>query len=842
MTADATRQTYQLGQPVSLQDFRQAQVALEHDLLHEPSLVQKTEAYVLFSAITKCEWPDGRFLTLGPADSDAAVKGSIAWSAQNCAKAISYLNSAFAFTCARLQYGLTFRCERTESRTTWQLEWRRPRVHGGERSRQSQRKLLRTWHKTWDYLLQPSKWPRGENRSESIFVTHVLDAVTEMLDALGGLPDVACRQVTDLLDRLVESNPNYPVLGRFYAAFRLASNRSEQDRAPAVRELIASFKESRDSRQNSIALYGSSVIVSGDSILLYSGSRTIARVIAHWSHQNPGGRLTLLVCECHVKSYCEGMNQPFHDAIAMALMIKDAVDADDVRIHLVRDVDVAALLKNKHVTKVFLGVTHLQRVSAGPVVFRNTSGSFGIAQLAHHFDIPIFAFSDKEKEMASEIRSVDSAPVSRPKADPFIRPDIPGFDQNGSFQRLRQKDPDVGVLALPYPESISSEDVPFVLVTEDGIRYCTDFDLRKSNRVLPDHEPGWIMKRLTQELLATAERNALSFLGRAGSKRVPPFSVPGVDLLVPPEWSSVRMKLVRGVRTHDLIATMRKSTAMCRAAADLSDRFVKWALEDVAWWQSDSTQRDLQSAIEIPVGAYDFHRKFSESLAYTARCARGKDLTHDMVQAIQDEGMTHVCDCLVRDAVVVFRDATLKNQLVQLDQLGLNSIIAGTAYSTDADHQWYDLAFIERLLGDMTDGSGELIEQRAESLRDHIVHVDFEACGFLTTREDDVFHVIGLEALGHNYDEVRSLIEGHLDMAGTVRETILFRAFRGWARRLAYWIECRDCFRTRYRHECLDHYYSLAVGAMEDLEEVHGFSFRTLRSLMEDGRGRALGV
>ncbi len=287
-------------------------------------------------------------------------------------------------------------------------------------------------------------------------------------------------------------------------------------------------------------------------------------------------------------------------------------------------------------------------------------------------------------------------------------------------------------------------------------------------------------------------------------------------------WASVSMHCKAGVRMHDLIATLnalvrRNGREVVQKANTFREKVCKWAMSDVHTWQSPMIQSQLRERFGPQEEVYEFENKLKEAVSYVWNYA-GK--TSPLDQILLKE-IDEFASRLRHRASLFLRDASLKNQILELGCLlgpHLPPRCKTVGYFPLVDDQWFDLDVAELLLNRITH------EISWEDVRSHIWQVDFEQASRLTTPEDDFIHVLAHEVFSFDYDQIVKIISEQLKNVSPehVHETMLFRCFRAWARRLFYCREEPETFATRYRHESLAHCHRLAQTAAGKLQNTLG--------------------
>lgn len=560
---------------------------------------------------------------------------------------------------------------------------------------------------------------------------------------------------------------------------------------------------------------GAGTIGANDAILLYSFSKAVLAVISHWLSNHQEEVVTIFLCECRPKS----ANKPYAESLHWA----EQLPRNRCRLRFIPDADAARVLMAGQVTKVFMGVHRLRRPSPRRALFDNTAGSLALAQAAASANVPLFVFA----RTAKTLTDIHSFKVEPPDGRDTRELRLLDEDRDA----LRQRHPDA--VDLPSePDAVDSADYPFFVVTEHGQDYCGDFDLQKMNQVAVDEWSHVALKRTMGWESASAERKVLQTLA---ARETAVFKVPayeeshGGSRSLP--WAPVRMRAIKGIRVHDLLVTLRDVAArppdarVAASATSLATKLREWALAAVDVWQSSTTQDALLHSLGGMVRPYPFDTRFAEALDFVAGqhpSICGSDVRADC---------SKVAARLVEAANtgVLFRDATLKNQVFALDDdLGTASA-RKLQFRRPADVQWRDADVVVRLLQE----TGEA--RNWEILADRIWQLDFESAFLLTNRTDDYIHVLGLDVIDWTLDDIAGEVARRADCPPELTYlTALFRGFRGWVRRVGYLLRRPDVYATRYRYERLEHPLELARSAHDALAHLHGWGLAYLGECLEE--------
>ncbi len=650
------------------------------------------------------------------------------------------------------------------------------------------------WKSKWAELLDEP------GRSERRIVRRVIEAFLDLLEKCPFRPELFRQGMLDLVNAFIEQRGYYELLGNVKCAIEVWFD-GKPITVEDVKQGIHKYRNALSATLETLAMHGAKVLESGDTILLYAYSESVHAAIDKWLRDHEMGTLNLVFCQCLWKR--EEADQPFREALFWANRITDA----KTRIAITTDAGASNLLQNKQITKVLFGAYQWHWWSAGQAWFTNTPGTLALAAVANKFDIPIFVLAENKKSQGETIDRSDGA--SRTLKRHGLPP-----EQTANGLPIDYLDPGA--------DEVDSRDIPFVLITEEGEFGCADFGLRKRNRVTVDAYQLSVTKSTTDSTTAQSERIALRILNRQGPKCNPKYQVP-VIINEKPEWNHIHIQRKVGVRVFDFVATVNESIRrgmneeQIRRAEELKEHVLNWALSDVRTWQSPIIQEPLQQAFGQALKPYEFTSRFLEAVSYVWNCLYPtKPLNQAILSEVQQLGQR------LRDrSVITLRDATLKNQILELPELLDASSVQREVnydYYPTADDQWFDPDTAIWMLKHIPDRISW------ERMRRHIWHVDFELASRLTTPEDDYIHVLAMEVFKFDYDQIIRTISENLPAEDSIRfhETMLIRCYRAWARRLAYAHERPDVFAARYRHESLSHYFSLALTATKHLQNDLG--------------------
>lgn len=652
------------------------------------------------------------------------------------------------------------------------------------------------------WKLESAELMKKPGRSERRVVHLILDEFLKLLTISPFRSEIFRDAMLELVDNLVEEKGHYELLSHLQAAIN--DWFQSQGSIEKIRQGIYQHRAILNEALEILALQGSKVIESEDTILLYAYSESVHSAIEKWLQSHGTGILELVFCQCLWKR--NKPEDPFAEPNLWANKIKHPM----VRITFTTDAGVGDLLRRGQIKKVFFGAYQWDWRSTRRAWFSNTPGSLAIASVANMFDVPIFVIAETKKFQS------DAPDTSKEIVKPSPERQISHPKKTKSGLTITFQDPGADV--------IDSKHIPFTLITEKGEFSCADFDLRKRNRVLVHADQLSVIKKTIDSKSALSEKTALQVLHLYGAKCTPKFQTPEPSP-GKTNWACVQMQRKVGVRVHDFVATVNEiirdsmnDEQRCQAE-EFKKKIFEWALCDVGTWQSKTVQKPLHKAFDKGISTYDFVTKFEEAIKYV--CPPSKAVLGEMEQ---------IGKRLSDRATVFLRDATLKNQILEFTgpltpSYHLKDEIYD--YYPTADTQWFDRDLAIFVLNQ--------IPQKIswDQLRDHIWHVDFELASQLTTREDDYIHILILELFSHRYDQIIETLVEQLPLEKTehFHETILFRCFRGWARRLAYSRECHNAFTTRYRHESRSHYYNLMQEASQNLRSAYPHLARLIDQL-----------
>jgi len=331
---------------------------------------------------------------------------------------------------------------------------------------------------------------------------------------------------------------------------------------------------------------------------------------------------------------------------------------------------------------------------------------------------------------------------------------------------------------------------------------------RNTFRVL---EPGRIIKYCQGLTPAACEYATLETLAgiREGPHRA--FLVPKPFALDRDELT-VCMQYLEALRVFDVVASLdrlaqvRPNEVAARHASHLRERLLRGALEDLATFQSDGVQGALRSRLGDLVVPYDYRGKLREATHYVAEALKlsvGASLYPEL------DALTEV---LEEGASTLFRDASLKNQLLEIPGASVWSdseqVRTGSRWRP-SDIQWTDLRPIQDALRQLRDGPGDGLT---------VHNVDFETACALVCPEDDFAHIMSIEGVALPDDTIAKVLDSFHQDRERFYVCMAFRCLRWFARRLFYQRERPAVFQTRYRLETLSHSSRQAVRAVRWLD------------------------
>lgn len=658
------------------------------------------------------------------------------------------------------------------------------------------KKLVDACHK--DRELDKFKLDCGEllkNRtSERSLIESLLDKIQDLLQALEFDQQKFHWGILSTISAIIDKRNNYPLLNKF---------RSEADNflcgslvtVKEFSQFIDNFRSSLFDVLQILAFNGARQINAGDKILLYAHSQSVIAAINRWLQEHSNDKLELIFAQCAGKSIID--NQIFGQAIRSANNIKYR----NARIFFAQDSSLGTLMKDGKITKVFLGAHQWGRYSYQRAWFTNTQGTCALITLAKEFSIPVYVLAENSKTQTEPKTSMDDDRASRPMET----------EQGIPIEYVGQT-----------ADDIDSKILPFYLITELGEFTCAEHGLRKRNRVCINRNNFSVTKTTTNQIASISEQIVLQALDEIRQSNKMRFKAPKPFQSDSPIANAVTMQRVEGIRMHDLIANLNEQEVRIRndhgfSVEDLRTKTCKWALDDVITWQSCEIQNFLGKELEQNKLIYNFEEKLKESVQYVwgVRKKSGH-LPASIIEEIENLSLK-----LKQRSRVFLRDANPKNQLFEMGKLlgsELPERCKAVGYYPKVDDQWHDPIVAEILIKKIPQ------DISWEVMSNHIWQVDFELSSFLTTIEDDFIHVLSSEIFLLDYDKIVEEITQLLNdvTQEQINETMLFRSFRAWARRLFYYHEAPTVFATRYRLESLGHHYRFALAAAEKLTESLG--------------------
>ncbi|MFH1982961.1 MAG: hypothetical protein ABIL58_14055 [Pseudomonadota bacterium] len=339
--------------------------------------------------------------------------------------------------------------------------------------------------------------------------------------------------------------------------------------------------------------------------------------------------------------------------------------------------------------------------------------------------------------------------------------------------------------------------------------------LEKLNSILYDKTKGTVLKCVTSCLEARSEKACLGVLSQKGSPESPiAFNVPKLFLEESSEYT-VCMEYVPGIRVYDLLALLNHIIRVHPDKRTVSKAYltkhdlIGAAIRMVMQFQSERVQNALRSTEGNSLEDYDFKGKLIEATNYLQLWSNVQPSG-----GLLDE-VDHIADFLSQRVQVAFRDATLKNFIIQVptsdggvcDYCDIAESVGD--YLRPTNWQWTDTGAGLALLDSLSN---------SEKLENCIYSIDFESAHSLTTKQDDFLHLFTLEVVGTTYEIAQRFMERQLGVGEeALNYAILLRCLRDGTRRLFYKCERPTIFATRYFHETVEHLLLVALEALERL-------------------------
>jgi translation initiation factor 2B subunit (eIF-2B alpha/beta/delta family) len=649
-----------------------------------------------------------------------------------------------------------------------------------------------------------------QRTSERAFIEGLLNHIDTLLKTQKPDRHQSDLGILNTISAIIDQRRHYPLLEKLRSEVDncLSEGSSTAER---LRQCINGFRSSLFEVLQALAINGAKHIDAGDTILLYAHSQSVLAAINKWLLEHPTERLELIFAQCTGKPIVE--NHVFGHAIRSANCIEHA----NVRMFVVLDSAIGAMIQSGGIKKVFFGVHQWGWLSNRRVWFTNTQGTLSIATLAKDFGVPIYVLAETTKTRTE-----------------------PGDSQDYEETCLTIQ----SKCCLPLEhrvfgaDEIDSKMFPLILITEQGGVACADHGLRKRNRVLINRDGISITKTTPDKIASTSEKTVLQVLGDSRLNMELKFQTPRLLPADDPLGATVPMLRIPGIRMHDLIATLNISAeryggGFAQNVEVFRNISCEWAIEDVCTWQSYKIQESLRKGFRQDGDIYEFEDRLKEAISYVWSIGYGKKrINHTLLSEIEE-----LASHLKARASVFLRDANPKNQILEIGKLlgsNLPERCNAVGYFPLVDDQWFDPIVAELLLN--------RIPHRVswENVRSHIWQVDFELSSRRTTKEDDLIHILASEVFSLDYDHIVERITERLSEVRPehVHETMFFRSFRAWARRLFYYHEEPKLFATRYRHESLSHHYSFARTAARKLRTYFGDKLLSFIESVDEDLGR----
>ncbi len=627
--------------------------------------------------------------------------------------------------------------------------------------------------------------------SERTLVGGLLDTLESLRNSVSFDRESFRWRVLSTVSLIVDERPGFPQVGHLRSALDECLS-VKSCTAHVFGDAISRFRERLAGSLEALAENGATHIDAGDTILLYADSKSVLATINTWLQRHQDEKLDLVFCQCVGKPVAN--RNPYYHAVKSA----HGIEHLNARIFAVRDSAIGTMMSSGRIKKVFLGAHQWGWLSFRRAWFTNTQGTTGILAAADKFGVPVIVLAETNKTQteprdAPARNTYDGTPATTKYGIP-IEYESPAADE------------------------IDSRRLPFVLVTESGEFSCADHGLRKRNRVVVSGDRLSVTKTTIDAASAASEQMTLVALSRVSQSG---FRTPSIVASQRSPWHSVSIERKAGIRMYDFVATLNLLARSDRAWESKVETFrsyaCEWAIESVRSWQSEEVQRQLTKAFRDPQEAYDFEGKLKEAVEYIATVDGNRAPLETPIVA----GIKTLASRVAERASVFLRDSNPKNQILDVVALlgeerpsRCNSI----GYFPPVDQQWCDRDIAELLL--------KRIPQSIpwERVRSQIWQVDFELSSRLTTREDDFIHVWISEVFWSSYDDIVRNVLAHVNNVSEeqIHELVFFRSIRAWARREYYANEEPNTFATRYFHESLAHYHTIAQVAARELRRVLG--------------------
>jgi hypothetical protein len=306
-----------------------------------------------------------------------------------------------------------------------------------------------------------------------------------------------------------------------------------------------------------------------------------------------------------------------------------------------------------------------------------------------------------------------------------------------------------------------------------------------------------------------------------------------VPMLVGKSTNLTQMALIRGFRLNDLLGLINElinyfpDLEVVRLAADYKLRSLHNCTLLLKYFQSQSVQSALQSAIGNYEENYRYREKMKETIIYILRI---HGISFE-ITSLYDE-LNTICERLLVLPSVYFRDAILKNQIIYTPMFSRREINRISKEIIYGKVIWqkvgYKLStsmrkFIEYVLGDI----------------DHqnlCYNVDFEQISEKVAVVDDWNQIFTAQVFGLPLEYGINFVKEHLRIEEEdYLLSVIFRSLRAWSRRLFYRYEKPDQYLLRYRFETMAYHLKLATASIERLQISQGnnqFLEKTLEFLV----------
>lgn len=584
-----------------------------------------------------------------------------------------------------------------------------------------------------------------DSSSVTVAQSKLVQILKEMLSLTSNLDMAKLKEDTaELVKRICDKVAHFSALNLVWEN-ELSSIFKKKQQHEAL-QALAAFESRKANNKRDVSKYAEDIVSKGDGILTFSQSQYVIDFLCSMAIPvDVKQSCTVYICEG--RSKCR---EPFEDSYEIYQTLKRRGSQYKQRI-MVTDCSMYQLMMEKRINKVVLGACSVEMKNAILTSFVNAAGTEVVLMLAEKFNIPVYIISDSNKHLEKfENRELQLA-IKGLKRD-FDKKDIDAVDYVQMYRTpnmvfVSEKGRDIERIAKYFFEDICKDKRRAFVGSEDFIKYCdkSEYDLETS-----------IMSILKEAHCNIAEPICFDRKNRR-----------------------LQMGRIKGVRLFELFVILD----------ELAGEGVKNAFEIKAKLL-DRCNKNQEKIIEEIVRVKDGLQPYPVcKIKDLLVCLYFGIVTYSPEEelSVEESGICFEAEKLYEKfcafAKVPFRDSTIKNMAIRIDELdGIDNI----ADDTLKDNMKVKISeFISRDNFDSYD----------------IVDFDFSSCKNLTTWYDDY---IGLNMHERTYNATteKYILENYIgNEEFVVSLFVRYLRFAGRKRLYRLMNPSFHCVRFRYDDE-----------------------------------------